>query len=284
MRVAIYADQERFESGFGDTAYLYEALDEHFPVSLFWRPDAELCAAADVVFIRFSRSRPPPARFLEDLAGLRDKLFVNPPESLIQFGTKRHLRRFPDLTVPTIVTRSHSAILGMAKRYGPIVLKPLDGSGGRGVVKVDVSSMSRRRGEAAVAYYIALYGTPVVQPFIDRVQDWGDKRINVLGYEVISVVRTLPGDDSFICHRSAGGREVAASLSDDDERILREVVPFLREHGIWWAGIDVIGPYLGEINVVSPMMIRRADVAHGDARGRDAMVRLLREYADRHGR
>jgi hypothetical protein len=80
-----------------------------------------------------------------------------------------------------------------------------------------------------------------------------------------------------------GGREVAAQLSDQDLAIVNEVIPFLRRHRIWWAGIDIVGPYLGEINLSSPMMIRRADEAHGTDIGKRAVVRLLHQYADRHG-
>ncbi|MBT8489367.1 MAG: glutathione synthase, partial [Gemmatimonadetes bacterium] len=105
-----------------------------------------------------------------------------------------------------------------------------------------------------------------------------DKRINVFGFEVISAVTTRPAEGSFICHESSGGTAHADEISARDEHIVSEVLPFLREHDIWWAGIDVIGPYLGEINITTPTMIRRADEAHGSTRGRDLVVRRLAEF------
>ena len=236
-----------------------------------------------MVFLRFSRSRPAPARFLRDLRFQQEKLFINPPDSLLRFGSKRHLRLFPNLTVPTIVTRSRDTIVRFARKHGAIVLKPLDSHSGKGIVKVDPSSGGELDLWAAVERHIPRYGTPVVQPYIEQVRKWGDKRINVFAYEVVSVVRTLPADGSFICHRAAGGTEVPAELSDDDAEILDRVIPFLRENQIWWAGIDVIGPYVGEVNIVSPMMTRRADDANGNTDGREAVVRILQQHASRLG-
>jgi glutathione synthase len=282
MRISFYADRQRVSGAGGDTSYLFDALTEYFDVTLHSEPDAELCRRADVVFVRFSRSRPTPARFLRELGGHKDKLFINPPESLLALASKRHLLIFPHLTLPTIITRSRPSILRFARRHGVIVLKPLDSHSGKGVVKIDCTSKSDAEIWAAVTERIEQHGTPVVQAYVDRVREWGDKRVNVFAYEAISAVRTLPAEGSFICHRSAGGRELAAGLSDRDLEIVNEVIPFLRRHQIWWAGIDIIGPYLGEINVFSPMMIRRADEAHGTTCGKRAVVRLLNRYAKRH--
>ncbi len=284
MRIAIYADRDhfaRFEGG--DTSYLHDALSSCFDVSLHWSPDANLSRSADVVFVRFPRARPAPIQFLRDLRVRCNKLIINSPETLQRFRSKHHLRLFPDLTVPTIITRSHETILRFARKHGVIVLKPLEGHGGEGIVRIDYDAEGKSGLRDLVEEHTVRYGTPVVQPFIERIREWGDKRINVFAHEPISAVRTLPAADSFICHRSAGGREVPTEVSNGDTAILDRILPFLRENHIWWAGIDVIGPYLGEINVASPMMIRRADEAHGDTRGIDAVVTHLRRHARRHG-
>jgi len=283
MRISIYANRAQMHSPSGDTSYLLDALDACFDVTLHMEPDPDACGQADVVFVRFSRSGATPTGFLRDLRGHKGTLFVNPPDSLLAFASKRHLLLFPHLTVPTIITRSRPLILRFARRYGVIVLKPLHGHSGKGIIKVDCSSKGDGETWAAVRDHIDRIGTPVVQAYVDRVCEWGDKRVNVFAYEPISAVRTLPADDSFICHRSLGGREVAAQLSDRDLTIVNEVIPFLRRHGIWWAGIDIVGPYLGEINLSSPMMIRRADEANGTDIGKRSVVRLLHQYADRHG-
>lgn len=283
MRISIYADRAQIHSSSGDTSYLLDALDACFDLALHTEPDPEACRQADVIFVRFSRSRPPPTRFLQDLRGHKDTLFVNPPESLLSFASKRHLLLFPHLTVPTVITRSRPRILRFARRHGVIVLKPLNGHSGKGIIRIDCASKGDDEAWAAVRDHIDRIGTPVVQAYVDQVREWGDKRVNIVAYEPISAVRTLPGDDSFICHRSVGGREVPAQLSAQDLAILNEVIPFLRSHRIWWAGIDIVGPYLGEINLSSPMMIRRADEANRTTMGKRSVIRLLHQYANCHG-
>jgi len=283
MRISIYADRAQIHSSSGDTSYLLDALDACFDVTLHTEPDSEACRQADVIFVRFSRSTPPPTRFLHDLRGHKDTLFVNPPESLLSFASKRHLLLFPHLTVPTIITRSRPRILRFARRHGVIVLKPLNGHSGKGIIRIDCASKGEDEAWAAVRDHIDRIGTPVVQAYVDQVREWGDKRVNIVAYEPISAVRTLPADDSFICHRSVGGREVPAQLSAQDLAILNDVIPFLRSHRIWWAGIDIVGPYLGEINLSSPMMIRRADEANRTTMGKRSVIRLLHQYANCHG-
>lgn len=276
MKVAVYADRDVFERGVGDNPYLYEALRASFDTSLYWEADAGLCSDADVVFCRYTRTRPQPRDFLRQLSRCRNKLIVNHPVALLRFGSKRHLLHFPHLTAPTIMTRSHERILEFARMHGTIVIKPMNSHSGKGTVKLDTAGMCEDRLRAVVEDHIGRHGTPVVQQYIDRVQEWGDKRINVVGYRAVSAVRTLPAPGSFICHRAAGGREVAAELTEEDAAIVRQILPFLERNGIWWAGIDLIGPYLGEINIVSPMMIRRADIAHGNTDGIEALIDSLR--------
>lgn len=276
MRIVFYTAEHLLTSETSDTRYVHDGLARHFDVYSVFRPDASQCLAADIVFCRFPK--PVNTVFLHQLTGVGEKLIINNPSAQLRFGTKRNLLRFPELTMPTLISTSASEIAQFAAEYGQIVFKPLDKHKGQGVQKIDSATLTRRGLEDLITGYTGKFGTPVVQPFFDSIRAVGDKRINIFRFEPVSAVVTLPPDGSFVCHEAAGGSTFPAEITEHDASIIREILPFLREHDIWWAAIDVIGPYLSEINIATPSMIERADRAHENTRGLDAIVTSIQAY------
>ncbi len=278
MRIGFYTTPNLLGSDSGDTRYLYEGLRKRFDVSAYAEADVALCTADDVVFLRFTV--PIRRAFLREFAAVHDKLIINDPVAQLRYGSKRNLLEFPELTAPTIVSDSSETIRRFAEDHGTIVLKPLDRHVGTGVTRIEVGTATDAGWEAFIAGYIAEYGTPIVQRYLECAEEAGDKRINVFGYEAISAVRTLPAEGSFLSHRALGGTELPATITREDEAILAEVIPFLRKHRIWSAGLDVIGSNLSELNVVNPSMVWRADTANGNSRGLDRVIATLEEYEE----
>ncbi len=275
MKIAFFTTRRLLESDTSDTRYAYQTLRQHFDVEVFDQPNAALCRNSDVVFTRFPL--PINRSFLQDLERYPDKLVVNNPTAQLAHS-KRHLLSFPSLTAPTIVSASFEDIDRFARQHEVVVFKPLDQHKGVGVTRVDVRTMTRDELRSFVADYVAKFGVPVVQKYISDVVKVGDKRINIIWFEPVSAVVTLPAPGSFICHEALGGSAHPATITDCDHEIIDTVVPFLRDNGIYWAALDIIGPYLGEINLLTPAMVLRADRAHGNARGANAIVQALQNH------
>ncbi len=275
MKIAFFTTRHLLRSDTSDTRYAYQTLRQHFDVEVFDQPNAALCRNSDVVFTRFPLpiNRP----FLRDMERYPDKLVVNNPTAQLAHS-KRHLLSFPSLTAPTIISASFEDIYQFTRHHKIVVFKPLDQHKGVGVLRVDVGRKSCDELRSFVTRYIAEYGVPVVQEYISDVVEAGDKRINIIWFEPVSAVVTLPAPGSFICHEAAGGSAHPAIVTDRDQEIIDAVTPFLRDNGIFWAALDIIGPYLGEINLLTPAMVLRADRAHGNTRGADAIVRALRNH------
>ncbi len=278
MKVALYTTTELMADPGSDTRYAYEGLKRHFDVAVYHESDPRLCHDADVVFSRFSLPRKP--SFVAGLAEYSDKLVINDPRAQLRYGTKRTLLDFPGLTAPTLISESIPALKKFAARHGTVVIKPVDAQKGEDIRRIDAHELSDADLEARLRGFVTRRGTSVLQAFIDGVEAIGDKRINIFGFEPISAVVTFPAEGSFICHESSGGRAFAAEINDSDRAILEVVIPFLKEHNVWWAGVDIIGPYLGEINIMNPSMIERADRLHGTRAGIETVVRKLLEYQE----
>ena len=279
MKIAFFTAPHLLQSDTSDTRYVYESLRPIFETNVFDRPEAELCHDSQVVFTRFPLPLERP--FLEDLTQYRDKLIVNDPRTQLSHS-KRHLLAFDPVVAPTIITSSHHAIREFAQEHKTVVFKPLDKHKGVGIKRFEWQQLTTDDGALIIERYVAEYGTPVVQRYIADVTRVGDKRINIIAYEPVSAVVTHPAPGSFICHEAAGGSAYPATITTRDSEIIDLVTPFLRDRGIFWAALDIIGPYLGEINLLTPAMVLRADRAHRNRRGADAIVAALQRYERMH--
>jgi glutathione synthase len=188
-------------------------------------------------------------------------LLVNDPRGLRELNEHLAVLRFPDLTPPTIVTRSARRLGAFLREQGgAIVVKPIEGYGGLGVFVVregdpNTSSIFESSTLAGARWTMA-------QKYLPEVVH-GDKRILLVGGEPIGAVLRVPAVGDARSNLHVGGRPVKTDLDDDDRAIIRAVAPTLAEHGQIFVGLDVIGGRLTEINVTSPTGIRHVEALEG---------------------
>jgi glutathione synthase len=144
---------------------------------------------------------------------------------------------------------------------GDVVLKPLDGMGGTSIFKVKAGDPNT----GVIIETLSQHGNELImaQQFIADI-DKGDKRILMIdGEPVPYALARIPATGEFRGNLAAGGRGVGQALSERDYWICEQVKPVLKEKGLLFTGIDVIGDYLTEINVTSPTCIRELDKQFG---------------------
>lgn len=216
----------------------------------------------DVVFLRkdppVDRAYAHATRMLEMCGPERRPLLINNPSALRDMNEKLYALHFPELCPRTLVTRDLVALREFREEVGDIVVKPLDGFGGQGVFVV-------RRGDpnAAAIFEAATqqYTQPAVaQEFLPAAAE-GDKRILLLDGEPLGAILRRAPMESFRCNLAQGGTAHKASLSESERELCRVVGADLRQRGLYFVGIDVIGERLTEINITSPTGIVEMDHA-----------------------
>lgn len=185
---------------------------------------------------------------------------INRPQGLRDANEKFYITHFTQCCVPFAIARQAERLRAFAEAHGQCVVKPLDGMGGESIfqlnpgdqnLKVILESITRHDQELVM-----------VQKYIPEITE-GDKRILLIdGEPVPFALARVPSADDFRGNLAKGGTGKAVPLSDRDRWICDQVAPALREKGILFAGLDVIGDWLTEINVTSPTGIRELDTAH----------------------
>lgn len=194
------------------------------------------------------------ATYILERAQAAGCLIVNRPSALRDVNEKMAITAFPELCAPTIVTRSAAAVRQFLEAQGEIVLKPLDGMGGSRIFRVG-------RGDPNLSVILEVlteHGTrfAMAQAYLSAISA-GDKRILVIDGEPVpySLAR-IPAAGESRGNLAAGGRGEGMPLTDGERAICAAVAPMLRERGLLFAGLDVIGDRLTEINVTSPTCMR----------------------------
>jgi glutathione synthase len=195
--------------------------------------------------------------YILDRAELAGALIVNAPQALRDMNEKAYTAWFPDCTPLTLVTRSMEQMKAFLAEHGRIVVKPLDGMGGRSIFVIQKGDNNAN----VIFETLTDYGRQfaMAQVYIPEIS-LGDKRILLIDGEPVpyALARIPTGDDNR-GNIVAGATTKGQELSDADKRICAEVGPVLREQGVLFAGIDVIGDYMTEVNVTSPTGIRELD-------------------------
>ena len=195
--------------------------------------------------------------YILDRAQLAGALIVNAPQALRDMNEKAYTAWFPDCTPLTLVTRSMDEMIAFLAEHGRIVVKPLDGMGGRSIFVIQKGDNNAN----VIFETLTDYGRQfaMAQVYIPEIT-LGDKRILLIDGEPVpyALARIPTGDDNR-GNIVAGATTKGQELSDADKRICAEVGPVLREQGVLFAGIDVIGDYMTEVNVTSPTGIRELD-------------------------
>lgn len=220
--------------------------------------------SVDVVLAR--KDPPVDSQFLYDtlvlqLAHDAGVLVVNHPQGLRDANEKLFTLYFPQCCAPTLVARAPSELKRFVAEHGKVVLKPLDGMGGRSIFlshhgDLNLNVILETLTQNGQAFALA-------QKFIPEITA-GDKRILLIdGEPVPYALARIPQGDEFRGNLAAGGRGVGIPLSERDRWIAAQVGPELKRRGMIFVGLDVIGDWLTEINVTSPTCIRELDAQFG---------------------
>ncbi len=184
-------------------------------------------------------------------------IVLNRPVSVIAFNEKLLATQFADLMPATRVTRRISELKAfMADQGGEMIVKPLDGKGGEGIFHVHADD----RNLNSILEQSTEFGARAVmaQEYVPAIRK-GDKRILLLEGDPIGAVLRVPAEKESRANLHVGGSAEKAPLDDADRRIVSRVGPFLKDHGLFFVGIDVIGGKLTEINVTSPTGVQEID-------------------------
>jgi len=176
-------------------------------------------------------------------------LVVNNPAEVRNAPEKLFVTGFPGLQPPTLITSDPEAIYDFRARHGDMVLKPLYGGGGSGVVRLKADDPNL---DALLELHAMIGREPVIaQKFIPAVSR-GDKRIILVDGEPIGAINRVPAEGQVRSNLARGGRAEAVELTARDREICDTIALELKDRGLLFVGIDVIGDYLTEINVTSP--------------------------------
>ena len=211
------------------------------------RPLAEM----DVVLMRqdppFDMAYITATHFLETIHP--STLVVNNPFEVRNAPEKLFVTGFPGLQPPTLITSDPLAIDDFRARHGDMVLKPLYGGGGSGVVRLRPDDPNL---DALLELHAMIGREQVIaQKFVPAVSR-GDKRVLLVDGEPVGAINRVPADGQVRSNLARGGRAEAVELTVRDLEICRIIGPELKRRGLLFVGIDVIGDYMTEINVTSP--------------------------------
>jgi glutathione synthase len=181
-------------------------------------------------------------------------LVVNDPAHVRNAPEKLFVLDFLDLMPATLVTRQLDDVLAFRAEYKDIIVKPLYGNGGAAVfrIKPEDSNLS-----SLVEMFQTVFREPfMVQEYRPEVKQ-GDKRIILVDGEFAGAINRVPQEGETRSNLHVGGTAVKVELTKRDHEICERLKPELKQRGLLFTGIDVIGPYLTEINVTSPTGIRQ---------------------------
>ncbi|WP_163577112.1 glutathione synthase [Halomonas faecis] len=254
--------QLRELEAFRDPAHWY-ALGE---------PETRPLAELDVILMR--QDPPVDDHFLNavHLLGFAERegvLVVNPTRALLECNEKLFAQQFPHCCTPTVVTCRESVLRDFHAEHGDVILKPLDGMGGSGIFHVQPEG----RNLGAIIELLTERGRRQImaQRYIPEIRD-GDTRILLVDGEPVPFgLARVPMAGETRGNLAAGGQGISRELTDRDHWLVSQVQPMIRDKGLLFVGLDVIGDYITEINVTSPTCVREID----DQRGTDIAGLLM---------
>ncbi|MBF8222563.1 glutathione synthase [Halomonas sp. 328] len=232
------------------------------------RPLAEL----DVILMR--KDPPVDAHFLNAvyLLGFAERegvLVVNPTRALLECNEKLFAQQFPQCCTPTLVSCNEAELRAFHAEHQDVILKPLDGMGGSGIFHVQPDG----RNLGAIIEMLTERGRRQImaQRYIPEIRD-GDTRILLVDGEPVPYgLARVPMAGETRGNLAAGGTGVSRELTERDHWLIQQVQPMIRDKGLMFVGLDVIGDYITEINVTSPTCVREID----DQRGTDIAGLLM---------
>jgi len=198
--------------------------------------------------------------YILEAAQREGTLVVNDPRSLRDCNEKLFATQFPQCCPPLIVAASAARLKAFHAEHGDVIFKPLDGMGGASIFRVKAGDPNL----SVIIETLTDHGRQQImaQKFLPEIVD-GDKRILMVdGVPAEFGLARIPMSGETRGNLAAGGSGVAMPLTDRERWICSQVAAVLREKGLLFVGLDVIGDYLTEINVTSPTCVRELDRAH----------------------
>ena len=201
------------------------------------------------------------ATYLLERAEQSGVLVVNKPQSLRDANEKVYTAWFPQCCPPTLVTREKSRLYEFLKAEKEIIVKPLDGMGGASIFRVrDGEANTNVIFETMTAHESRFM---MAQRFLPAIRE-GDKRVLLINGEPVPyALARVPAEGDARGNLAAGAKGVGVELGERERWIAAQVGPVVRDKGLMFVGLDVIGDYLTEINVTSPTCIRELDAIYG---------------------
>ena len=215
--------------------------------------------------------------YILERAEMQGALVVNRPQGLRDMNEKVYTAWFPQCCAPTLITRDMGDMHAFLREHGRVVCKPLYGMGGRSIFVVDRGDKNAN----VVFETLTEYGTryAIVQRYIPDIVTTGDSRVILVdGEPAPYALARIPTEADNRGNLAAGARGVGRPLDDRDRWLAAQIGPVLRERGMLFVGLDVIGGFVTEINVTSPTGVRELGRQFGiDIAGTlmDAIARRL---------
>jgi glutathione synthase len=180
-------------------------------------------------------------------------LILNDPKSIRDNPEKLSMLNFKNIIPPTLISKNIEQCFNFQKKYKKTIIKPLYGNGGEGISKLEGTNTLLKR---KILKLISRYKQPiVVQKYLKEIKE-GDRRIILIDGEYVGSVARIPKKGSVTANFHTGGSAKKIGLVRRDKKICSILKPFLKKNKLFFAGIDVIGNYLTEINVTSPTGIQ----------------------------
>lgn len=196
--------------------------------------------------------------YMLELAEEKGTLIVNKPQSLRDANEKMFTAVFPQTTPPTLITRNADQIKAFLDNHQDIIIKPLDMMGGSSIFRIQAGSPNINVIIETLTDQGETY--TMVQKYIPDVVNTGDKRILLIDGEPTGyALARMPTEGETRANMAAGGKGVAVEMTERDHWLAGQIGPKLKEMGLIFVGLDVIGDYVTEINVTSPTGIREVD-------------------------
>ncbi|BAQ60119.1 glutathione synthetase [Geminocystis sp. NIES-3708] len=256
-----------------------ELVNNHWQVEKNWYYLGESAFSPlesyDVVLMR----KDPPvntpylyATYILDLIDPEKTKVINSPQGIRAANEKMYALQFSSVIPSTIVTQSKSVIADFLAEKEAIILKPLGGKAGEGILFLQqgdrnfnsLIEISTKQGQEPI----------MVQEYLPSAKE-GDKRIILLNGKPIGAVNRIPTGKEFRGNMAVGGRVAQTQITERELTICEAVAPRLIKDGLFFVGIDVIGGYLTEVNVTSPTGIREIDRLNDVKLGEEVINALL---------
>lgn len=197
------------------------------------------------------------ATYILERAETEGALVVNKPSTLRDANEKVFTAWFSQCAPPTLVSRDHGDFRDFMAEHGEIILKPLEGMGGASIFRLSPTDPNLSVALETLTNHQTRFA--MAQRFIPEIRE-GDKRVLLIDGEAVPhALARIPAQGETRGNLAAGAKGVGRDLSARDRWICAQVGPALRKKGILFAGLDIIGDYLTEINITSPTGIRELE-------------------------